>query len=376
MINKEKKQRLLISLSFTIFSILFFCVVLFIRKVPTDIQAHVYILQKNIEHGGFMVNYLYYLIIYALSGFSSSTEYLFAASIIVLSISVGLKTWLSLEYISENKTRSRLVFLLTTFLMLSFNIFLPEGFILKYRYFGQFPPNVWHNSTVIFLMPWAFILFKKICNELNSQRFDNIGIILLLVFLNVSIKPSYIFCIVPSLGIIYIFNKKYHKQFKWFATIIGTSLLLIITQYIMNYILNVNNNVRESKIGIDFFDVWNHFSNNKIISLLLSFLFPILTVALYWKKILNEISVYFALISTAVGLIISFTFTEYGEFAYHGNFTWQNVINNFLLFAVLTRFLLTQNNNLKRIISISFLGLHALFGVAYLFYFLYYQSYY
>jgi len=34
-----------------------------------------------------------------------------------------------------------------------------QVFTNKFYYLGQFTPNVWHNSTTIFLMPFALLLF-------------------------------------------------------------------------------------------------------------------------------------------------------------------------------------------------------------------------
>ena len=62
-------------------------------------------------------------------------------------------------------------------------------------YYGYFVPNIWHNSTLIFLFPFSILLYQKTLDVMNAKNvcFHDIVIISILVAVNVFIKPSFFF---------------------------------------------------------------------------------------------------------------------------------------------------------------------------------------
>ncbi len=76
-------------------------------------------------------------------------------------------------------------------------------------YLGKTVSNVWHNSTIIFLFPFALILFWEEYKIIYKKGYCNKGKILLvfiLVVLNALIKPSFLFVFIPASLFLILFN--------------------------------------------------------------------------------------------------------------------------------------------------------------------------
>lgn len=368
--NLKIPAKYLLAILVSIIAATIFYELVFVFNIRTDIQDHIAVLQTNLEKGGFRINFLYFVLIWIFSGFSSSVAPLLWASIFILSAAVGAKFLISWNYFEINKKVSISMLLIFSCIGLIFctNIFFQQHWGVWFKIVGNLPANVWHNSTVILLMPFSLMLFSRIERFLNKPEKEKLWPICLLIFLNITIKPNYIFTLVPSLGLFFLLYKSNYKHFKKFALIIGVALSFIALQYILNFIVEVNAvNGGENKIAIKPFHVWHHYSKNVPLSLIYSLFFPIVAATLLFEKLKTDRIFWFLILNLTIGIIISIIMTEGGAYEFDNNFSWQNVVNVYILFMYLLAQWIKADLNWKKAVSFLAFSAHVVFGLYYIY---------
>lgn len=345
-----------------------FYVLVFQYDIRTDIQDHVKVLQNNLVNGGFRINFLYFVLIWILSGFSSATAPLLWASLVVLSLAVAWKSALTFEWINrETNQKSIWICLALIALIFSTNLFFQPHLKVWFKIMGMVTPNVWHNSTVIVLMPLALMLYFQVQKFLDKPTTLKAGFVFLLMFLGAGAKPNQLFTLVPSLGLFYLFFKEYRPYLKQFALFIGMALGIIALQYVLNFIVQINDvNGGENKLSIKPFHVINHYTGNFALSMVYSFVFPATVMVFHFKNLTRSKEFIFIITNLVIGILIWIIMSEGGAYEFDSNFGWQNVVNQYLLFTFLTIWLLKQKFNFKNLICFAALGLHFVFGLYYL----------
>ncbi len=202
--------------------------------------------------------------------------------------------------------------------------------------------------------------------------------ILLLVFLNIFIKPSYFFvwiCVYP----LFLFLSYHFKKEFWIAivpAIIGVFLLVI--EYSMIYFISPQVDGVKSGIIISPFSIYlsfyNHFRELPF-TVIFSLLFPVLYVFLNWETAIKDKSVVFAALSTFVAIVIYLVFAETGPRANHGNFYWQVIPCSWLLFYVALINTLKMQHGYKRSVLIVVYFLHFIVGVVYIIRYMVFDNY-
>ncbi|MFC2085343.1 hypothetical protein ACFLS9_09815 [Bacteroidota bacterium] len=356
--------------------ILFYFIIYF---VSNDITKHVQLIQKVLDGTRDPPGvFLYFLTVYIFSLFQNDTDFLLLSSAIVLSLAVTAKYIITNKilhcYLSINETNNlinRLIILFSILLLFVFS--LPTSSNPWGKYFlGQIPPNVWHNSTTIFLMPFALILFWLSYLQLLKPKKSRVFLILLFCALNVFIKPSFFFVFSIAYPLLLFKNFRLKKNF-WvniIPVIIGFFLLL--TVYFLIYKLNhVSANPRESGVTISLFTVWSHRTPYIHLSLLASLIFPLVYIMVYPREIRKNLLLQYSTLGYLIAIIIKSVFSETGSRQFHGNFGWQCVIASYILFLVISS--LTINNLLKtglkywrNIILLIAFCVHAISGIIYI----------
>ncbi|HRG59541.1 MAG TPA: hypothetical protein PK323_11335 [Bacteroidia bacterium] len=384
--------------------ILFLCCLLIfsylVKYVATDINAHIQqikIINKGLAN--YPANFLFYFIINLLSGFSNG-NIMYFITVVVLTTATTFKYYISklfiIQYLkSFNKINYKgyavNIALITMALFFSFAIHDPYSlFVLKKVYLSKFVPIAWHNSTSIVLFPFAILLFWK---QLKLFEFESettlkeILIINVLVLINLLIKPSFIFAYAPVSFFYMIIKFKKRISIKDFFLRLTPYILILIVVIIQYYLIYMQQqgsfyNHKSSVILTTPFKMLAYFIPYHFIpfSLLLSFLFPIVTYLSY-NEIINYKPFKYALHLTIVAIIISAFIMEQGPRSSHGNFLWQNIICTYLLFLSSISFLI---NNFSSKASLSkkdklilcVLALHVISGILYLAKIWYTLSYY
>jgi hypothetical protein len=360
---------------------------LFISITP-DLNTHVgQIVKINSNEISYPPNFLYYFLVNLFSGFSKNLEILSTVAIFLLSGAVTAKYIITIKMLEEfsgvntNNINKKLITLFAFILVFSFAI--PDFynlFFLKNLYLGRIVPNVWHNSTTIFLFPFALMLFWKQFNLIKSAStpsFKDIVALSLLVVLNALIKPSFLFVLIPVTSI-WIILKYELKNFKkilivFLPLVIGVLVIGILSLAI--YVFQAGSFQEESSSIFlsGFFEGLGQWIPAWYIpiSLVMSYILPLFVLLIFKRKLLEYKPFLFALFLTLTGLMISALFMESGPRSSHGNFMWQNVICCYLLLLTTMSFLIAKWDKIKRnsktLIGIKILILgHFLAGIIYL----------
>lgn len=152
-------------------------------------------------------------------------------------------------------------------------------------------------------------------------------------------------------------------------------MLFISVEYIIIYQLNYDSKTAGAYKGSDViiapFEIWKHYSSNIYFSFISSLLFPLIYVLFTKAMVLKNKMVLFASINFLIGLLIYIFFAEGGYRKLHGNFGWQIVTANYLLFFSFMLYLINDIKtsvkvNPKQVILCILFLLHFGWGLIYL----------
>lgn len=328
---------------------------------------------------------LYYPVILILSFFQNNTALINVISVLVLVFSVIFK-FLTAVFIFKNECKSEDVFYKKTIkvgpiyfgievliLFVVLLVCLAQNFIIKpsaTMALGYLPVNTWHNSTTIFLMPFALWLFYRSYifienHKEEKNKYWRLGELLLLAVFTVFIKPSYFFAFSIAFPLYFLlrFGITRHLFHAGLVSLFSGLALLLVYRYVFTG--------GDSSVIIRPFQVWGYWTTNIPMSLLASVFFPLLFLLFYFKEAIRNSLLSYAWVNMLVATAIYILLTETGGRAMHGNFSWQTIICNFILF--LTTWILFMKivfkkermENKDKIIVASFL-LHVIFGLIFL----------
>jgi hypothetical protein len=289
---------------------------------------------------------LYFVTLAALVGFQNSTSALNAVAVGVLGVAVAAKyvisAWVALRETEAQGLSLRvsgewgLVLLLA---LLPFAFSLPTNHI----FLGQEPPNVFHNSTTIFLMPFALLLFYSSAQYLRTRSTSWLYASAGLALLNVLAKPSFVFAVIVVLPIAALIRFRGSREL-WRAWGLTAFMgLLVVAQYFYIYKTGSDDKLREaaglttavpSHVRIDPFHVWSFYSASIPLSFLASFAFPLVALAVYGRRLWEYDLVRYAFALLGVSLLIFILFTETGSREFDGNFGWQVIVSSYIAFLV------------------------------------------
>jgi hypothetical protein len=384
MVQLNKKQDLfLILFTLTIASLLFTLFSYLLKNQFGDLDDH-FKNAHNISTGAQQLpsNFL----MYALVAMFKNYNYQKITFLFILVLGLVLKFILSFFYFqfhSDSKKFYRNVIFATSMIIL-IPIPLPKVIpLLKeeipFYYLHYFTPNIWHNTTTILLVPFAMLLFYHLFEKseegLNKRNVLELNVkIILLIMLNLAIKPSFMFSVVVLLTLrIFVgilFQSNYFNFQRKYIFYLIISFFLILSQYLITYYLNIGSLEKEkSEIVISFF---RNLEIKEIafipFAFLCSFLFPILFLS--FKGLKNiENSEFTALLLVVISIIIFFSLNESGPRELHKNFYWQIVPCSSILFIVTVNNYLKNSakfTSVKKYILISVLALHFISGLFYL----------
>jgi len=323
-------------------ALLIFSVVIFFLTI-TDINSHADYIGHVIK--GTMkppANFLYYLIIYCAAFFQTKSVYLYSASAVVLSVAVTAKFMITRNIIasctfktsSANDAADRFITVISAMLILVFSI--PTGMLAGGHYYlGHITPTVWHNSTTIFLMPFALLLFWVSYQQLIAPTNRRMLFITMLCILNILIKPSFyfVFCIAYPLMLLRSFGIRKKMWANLIPVLTGSALLL--AEYILIYTYDYGNAYTEKvTISISPFSIWSHFTPNIPLALTGSLLFPLVYLLFYGRDLMNNLLLQYAALAYMIALVIFSVFSETGPRQFSGNFYWQCIVSAYILFMV------------------------------------------
>lgn len=318
----------------------------FQKQWISDLGLHVATVQAMLDTHTVPGDPLYFALLAAVTGFQQSTDALNTATVAVLGVAVGAKCVIS-AYIALRETDSHglklrvsgelgLVVLVA---LLPFAFSLPTSHI----FLGQEPPNVFHSSTTIFLMPFALLLFYSTAQYLRTGAQSWLLAAGALALLNVLAKPSFVLAVIVVFPIAALIRFRGSLELVKAWGLAALMAVLLLAQYLYIYKTGSGEELQEaaglvstvpSHIRIDPFHVWSFYSSNIPLSFGASFAFPLVALVVYGRRLLEYDLVRYALALLGVSLAIFILFTETGSREFDGNFGWQVIVASYVVFLV------------------------------------------
>jgi len=137
------------------------------------------------------------------------------------------------------KLSKNLVYILCLFTPIVLELLAPINFFtLSQRnlYIGYVGINVYHNPTIVLLKPVSLLLFWIILDNLELKEFSTKTLLLsiFLVLLDLTIKPNFMLCFLPSIWIYCVWRRFKKQPVNWILLIFGVTLpaiLVLLAQY-------------------------------------------------------------------------------------------------------------------------------------------------
>jgi len=238
-------------------------------------------------------------------------------------------------------------------------------------YIGNYVPNVWHNSTILFLFPFAMLLFELSYKQLEKYTSSRNIWIFLLILLNLCIKPSYFFVFIIVYPILLLFKYKLKKEF-WLSIIpLVIGFFFLILEYWIIYKTTTPANKEASSVIFMPFYRNPEFADLGLlpVSMAFSLLFPLLYTFFNLPKLMKNRLFWYTFLSFIVSVLIFLFISESGPRASHGNFYWQIVVTTWFCFFVTLLALVKDfkfyGKTFKNMMLATVFSIHVIIGVVY-----------
>jgi len=366
----------------SLFIVLFLAYYNLLKIIPADyndIHDHAAFARKmctgEIPYTG---NFLVYLLVNIFSFFTAKVMPTEVSLCGLLALAGVYRFYLTQHKITEVTKDNHFILsywftaLLSISMLLVFAIPIP-GYLSDdhFFYIGNYVPNVWHNSTILFLFPFALLLFEQSYKQLESYSFKRNLAIFGLILLNLCIKPSYFFVFICVYPVLLLLKYRFRKEF-WYSIIplIIGFIFLILEFWIIYKTGKPSNKEASSVIFLPFYRNPEFAELGWLpVTMAFSLFFPLLYTLTNLPKMLKSRLFWYTFLSFAVSVLIFLFISESGPRASHGNFYWQIVICTWLCFFVALLSLLkdfnTSGNSFKNILLASLFSIHVIVGVMY-----------
>jgi hypothetical protein len=331
-------EYLLIILFFLL--VIFYAVILFSGgSVAADFGGHVQILNKFLEHDRFPIPPGYPALVWVFS-MGATQGYFTFATLLLMSVFTWLRIvvvkYLLDRHVGENRVGEMNINLL---LAIAFSVAAPLWTGGATFYLGRFAWNIWHNPTYIMMIPAALLLFGMSA-AFSRQPLRHTLYILILVMINLLVKPSFLFAWVPGMFFYLLWKeRKINLRLLRVTAILGVSGLAILGMYFWIYSVGGIDELLadgpENGIGISFLSVWKFFlqnSNTRMgVALVSSMIFPACFFLFYGGSPRITRMTYISIWLMIPGLFFALFMVETGSRFYHGNFFWTAYSTTFML---------------------------------------------
>lgn len=251
-----------------------------------------------------------------------------------------------------------------------------DHIIRGYWYRHNFPPNTWHNSTLVALMPFAIITVYLGYKLLQKPHNTQIALLHFFTTFSAFAKPSFLVAWIPVYFFVSFYSVKDWKQrvISWGPLLL--SGLVVVAQYILLYEVPIEGQ-ENSGVNFSWLAVWSSSAGRTESGFYLSVLFScIMPLSFY---LLNPHFLKKDLHLLAIGM--SFLSFFYAAFLVEpvrltdGNFLWSAISSQYILYMVSVSevFKSTNTTNIagnlshKQVIPAMLFLCQVLFGIMYLF---------
>ena len=211
----------------------------------------------------------------------------------------------------------------------------------KLFYLGYIGLATYHNPTIRLLQPAALLSFLCAVRVFTSQS-NSWKVILasaLLVVLSALVKPNYMVCILPALGLMVAIRLVWKKPVDWRLLIAGflvPGALVLSVQLLLTYFLPGND---PSSILFSPLGVMRGYSGYLLPKFFLSILFPLAVLLFNFRRVVRDNTLMLAWAGFLASVPQMYLLAESGDRFVQGNFLWGAQIMALILFVASARFL-------------------------------------
>ena len=283
-----------------------------------------------------------------LSGFSGNLFLIKIALVVLIALANTAK------YVLVKKEFSRMISskqAMIASLALLFVFVIPVLYFLKIfgvflttnnMYLQYYVPNVWHNSTILCMMPFAIITYYLSVRQFEEFNSKRNGLITLYVVLGALVKPSFFFIYAIGDPICMFVRYRSHKEFFYSLIPIVMGCLCVCYEFVTIYDGEDGSGVAISVLPLFTLAFWK----SRFLYFAVSMALPLLFVLFYWKEIYKDLEFWFVLIMLVVALGIYWCCHETGHRASHGNFGWQVISAMWFVYHFILKTILKCNKEL------------------------------
>jgi hypothetical protein len=310
-----------------------------------DLQTYSFLIQHIGNRGGVTSpNFLYPLLIFTISsltGFQSintidvtttTTSYVLLALVLLYMLRTEVPGMTNPASISRSAWG--------IFFVLSMMLLAPAAIIMFGRqeqyYLGYIAMAVYHNPNMSLERPLCllhfFLLARFIRDPAKMKPVMLYCLMPVLIVLTALAKPSYLIALLPStfLYCVYQVSRKQPVPLKQlFFAVFLPGLCILGWQYSFTY-LHPNPDLQPAKVVWAPFFAYGLRSDELLPKFVLSVLFPVGVLSLYWTELREDKEYLFALALLIAGLVINYGFSESGRRASDLNFSWTGQITLFI----------------------------------------------
>ncbi len=356
-----------------------FAYIMFVIKWNSDLPAHAYIAQQMLEeHRLFSTNFLMYFLINLLTLFTGYKYPMRAVLVLLLAMANTAKYTIVrnafYNWTSSKTAKWAALALLFVYIIPIMYFLKPLGIFLSANnmYMGYCVPNVWHNSTILCMMPFAIACYLLSVKQFKQYTDRRNGQITLLLTLSVLVKPSFYFVYVIAYPIVMLCRYGLHKSFFKSLLPLLVGGICLAYEYVTIYFHGGNDG---SSVVIDIAQLFTvDFWQSHILYWMVSIALPLVFLCLYGRTIYRDPEFWFVLIMLMCGFGILWCCQETGPRATHGNFGWQAIAAMWFVYFYILKTLICNNEGAKapygggysQTALLLLYGIHVLMGFVYL----------
>ena len=356
-----------------------FSYIMFVIKWESDLCAHVHIAQQMLEeHRLFSTNFLMYFLINLLTLFTGYKYPMRVALVLLLALANTAKYTIVrnafYEWTSSKIAKWAAFSMLFVYVIPIMYFLKPLGIFLSAAnmYTGYYVPNVWHNSTILCMMPFAVACYLLSVKQFRQYTDRRNWQILLLLTLSVLVKPSFFFVYIIAFPIIML--SRYGLKQEFFKSLLPLLAggLCLAYEYITIY---YNGGSDGSGVVIDIAQLFTlSFWQSHTLYLVVSLALPLLFLCLYGRAVIRNPEFWFVLIMTVCGIGMMWCCKETGPRATHGNFNWQAIAAMWFVYFYILKTALSNSEEIplphrggySQITILLAFGIHVVMGFVYL----------
>jgi hypothetical protein len=320
----------------------------------SDMPDHATMAAVGVQHGVLYAHPLFFALVAALAGWTTDRAAILDVIPFVLGVAFAVSVTLAILLVRERVGAPALAQLharhaavrwgvLASVVAVFFSFSLPTTTI----YIGQFPPMVWHNSTIIFMTPLALGLFIVSLRYLRAPKASTAAWIAVLVTLGVAAKPSFVMAWIPAFPLYALFVAwRDGRDRRIVLTAVGLAafggvLLAVQSRYLFSSGVQALNRDASSLIGYPIgtsglelapLKVWKLFTPLPIVSVLASNLLTIAGLEVYRGRLLRSPLFQFGAFLYVPGVAIFALFALKGAALGYGDLIWQMVPITLIVF--------------------------------------------